>query len=101
MKVPTKSTLKKYGLSEQDYLDIVERQGNVCPICKLPMDKTTNIDHWHVKDWKKFPPEIRKLFVRGVVHWFCNHYYLGKGITVERAKNLVKYLEDFEKRRPK
>lgn len=46
------------------------------------------------------PPEQRKLYVRGLVDWYCNHYYLGKGITIERAKNVVTYLEDFEKRKP-
>lgn len=98
---PSLATLKRYGLSLTEWKDIITRQGYRCPICKRPLEKTTNIEHLHVKNWKKYPANIRKLYVRGVTDWLCNHYYLGKGITLERAKNVVEYLDAFEKRRPK
>lgn len=50
-------------------------------------------DHKHVKGWKAMPPEKRKLYVRGILCWFCNHSYLGRSMTLERARNVVKYLE--------
>ena len=39
--------------------------------------------------------------VRGITDWFCNHSYLGRGITLTIAKNVVAYLEAFEARKPK
>jgi hypothetical protein len=101
IQVPRRETLRKYGLTEEDYRELYALQGGICPICLRPLDKRINIDHFHQKGWKKMLPERRKLFVRGLVHWVCNHYYLGRGITVERAKNVVNYLERFENRRPK
>lgn len=100
MRIPSPKTLAKYGLTEKDWLRLYRKQGGCCPICSRKMDKTICIDHFHVKGWLKMPPERRKLYVRGLTDWYCNHYYLGKGITIERAKNVVNYLEEFEKRRP-
>jgi len=93
IKMPTKPTLAKYGLSEHEFRLIWLRQGSVCPICsKVPSTGRTNIDHFHIKGWKKLPPEQRKLYVRGVLCWFCNKQYLSRGITLEKARNIVKYL---------
>lgn len=99
--IPSPATLKKYGLDIQDYLTIAERQGYCCPICGNELRKRTNIEHEHVKGWKDFPPDLRKMFVRGLTCWVCNHYYLGRGISLEKARNVVKYLEEYEKRKPK
>jgi len=101
MKTPSQATLKKYGLSADEYAEIYVLQGGKCPICGNVLSKTTNIDHFHTPNWKKMPPEVRKLYVRGIVDWFCNKNYLAKGITVERSKNVTSYLEKFEKRKPK
>lgn len=101
VQTPTAATLAKYGLSEQEWRVILERQGGVCAVCKQePTKGRLCIDHEHVKGWKHMPPEQRKLYVRGLLDWRCNHYYLGKGITVSRAKNVVTYLEDYQSRRP-
>lgn len=97
--IPTEATLRKYGLDKQDYLAIAERQGYSCPICGNPLARRTNIEHEHVKGWKDFPAHLRKLFVRGLTCWVCNHYYLGRGITLEKARNVVRYLEEYEKRK--
>lgn len=99
--IPTEMTLKKYGLTRLEYLEIVQRQGFVCPVCKNKLEKQVNIDHLHVPNWKKFPAHIRKLYVRGVTDWWCNKSYLGKGITVDRAYNMTIYLQEFELRKPK
>lgn len=99
--VPTKTTLKKYGLSQADYLKLLKCQGYKCPICEKYLDTRVCIDHEHVKGFKSMPDDKKKLYVRGLVHWFCNHYYLGRSITVQKARNVVTYLEEFEKRKPK
>jgi hypothetical protein len=99
---PKPATLKRYGLSEAEWRAILEKQGGVCAICKrVPSTGRTVIDHFHAKGWKKMPPEQRKLYVRGLCCWFCNHAFLGRGITVEKSRNVTLYLEEFEARKPK
>lgn len=98
IETPSKATLAKYGLSEQEWRNILERQGGVCAICKKePSKGRLCIDHEHVKNWKKLPSEQRKLYVRGLLCWFCNHYYVGRCITIEKAENVVTYLKHYEK----
>lgn len=99
---PSKATLKKYGLSQQEWLDLLQQQGGVCAVCKrVPDNGRLCTDHEHVKGWKKLAPEHRKLYVRGQLCFFCNHYYCSRAITVEKAKAVVAYLEAYEKRKPK
>jgi hypothetical protein len=98
---PSAPTLKKYGLTEADWWRILESQGAVCCICKLvPSTGRLVIDHEHVKGWKKMPDAQRKLYVRGLLCWFCNHVYVGRGITIAKAQNVVVYLEQYAIRRP-
>jgi hypothetical protein len=100
IRIPSKATLKKYGLSEQEWTDILHNQGDVCPICKkVPSTGRWVTDHFHVKGFKKMKPEDKKKYVRGVTCWFCNRNYLAKGITIEKAENIVKYLKAHESRK--
>jgi len=92
---PSPRTLAKYGLAADDWLAIIEQQGGVCPICK-EVPKRWVTDHLHVKGYKQMPAEKKKLYVRGVTCWRCNHWYLGRGITIERAENVVGYLKGFQ-----
>lgn len=99
---PSAGTLNKYGLTQDDFRHILESQNGVCPICRhIPKPSKRDgkirwvIDHYHVKGWKNMPPEKRKMFVRGITCWFCNRYYLGKSITIEKSKNVTAYLERF------
>lgn len=98
---PTPATLKRYGLSAEEWQGILKAQGGVCGICGLvPRNKTTGairfvVDHEHVRGWKKLPPEERKMWVRGLVCFWCNFTYLGRGITLAKARNVVKYLERY------
>ena len=96
LKLPTPATLKKYGLTEQDYTTIWISQNGQCPICGNPLTKRTNIDHFHVKNWKKLSADERKKYVRGILCFFCNKYYLGKAISVKKARKVVIYLQKFE-----
>jgi hypothetical protein len=100
--IPSKSTLDKYGLSSQDWESILHSQGDVCPICeRTPSSGRFYIDHCHVPKWKSMPSEHRKLYVRGLLCYFCNRYYVGRSITIKKAENVVKYLSAFEERVPK
>jgi hypothetical protein len=98
--VPKKQSLKKYGITQEEWLELAEEQGNVCPICgKLPENKRLCTDHQHVAKYKKMPACNRKTYIRGLCCLRCNLMYLPVGITVEKAKNIVKYLEKYEAKR--
>lgn len=93
---PTKATLKKYGLSVEEWQKLADVQGHACYVCKQePKKGRLHIDHEHIKNWKKLPPDQRKLAVRGLLCFRCNTTFLGRGITIERAKNVVAYLERY------
>jgi hypothetical protein len=93
---PKPATLKKYGITEAEWLEMLEGQGNVCAICnKEPPSGRLCIDHEHCKGWRKMKPELRRTFVRGILCWTCNHYYVGRGITIQKARNVVAYLEAY------
>lgn len=98
IKVPSKATLRKYGLDAESWLAILGAQGWVCAICKkVPPSGRMVTDHFHMpkRDWKRWPPEKRRTYVRGITCWTCNHYYLGRGINIEKALNVVRYLQAF------
>lgn len=99
MNPPSAVTLKKYGLTADEWLLLLEVQGGVCAIClKAPPSGRLNIDHEHAKGWKKMEPEQRKLWVRGLLCWTCNLYILGRGVSVFRLQNALNYLKSFAKR---
>lgn len=101
VQVPSEPTLKKYGLDEQMWLAILQAQGWVCPICEKPSSTGRYVvDHFHAPKYKELSPEDKRSLIRGITCWFCNHSYLGRGITVEKARNVLAYLEDFEARKP-
>jgi len=93
MILPRPATLKKYGLTLEDWLELYRLQGGRCPVCGNELKGRTNIDHFHVRQWNKKSAEERKKYVRGILCFFCNKYYLGRGVTIERLKNAVAYLE--------
>lgn len=102
---PSPGTLHKYGLTLEDFKRILEAQGGVCPICGLTPKPSKRdgkirwvIDHQHVKGWKNMPPEKRRKYVRGVCCWYDNRYFLSKGITAEKARNVIDYLTNFLQR---
>ena len=97
IKLPTQVTLKKYGLTEDEWLAMYHNQDGKCP-CGKPLGSRICIDHFHIKGWKKMLPEERKKYVRGLTDWRCNYHFLGKGMTAEIAENLALYLRDFDKR---
>jgi hypothetical protein len=99
--VPLPITLKKYGLDEAGWLSIFARQNGVCAVCRaLPKTGRLCIDHDHAPGWKKMLPEDRVKFVRGLLCFWCNVSFVGRGITVEKARNVVTYLEQFSTVRP-
>jgi hypothetical protein len=101
VKTPSKVTLRKYGLSAEEWEAILASQDGVCAVCKtVPKSNRLNTDHEHVKNWKKLPPEKRKLYVRGLLCYWCNKTYVGRAITIAKAENVVAFLKAYASRRP-
>lgn len=100
MKLPTRATLKKYGLTEQEFLEMWDAQGRACPICGQDKD-TIVIDHEHVPNWRKMKPEKRKSFVRGLPCNWCNRWIIGRGATRQKLIRGAIYLGNYERRKQK
>lgn len=97
IKVPTKATLDKYGLTEAEWWAYIP--DGVCVICERP-PRTGRfvVDHKHVPGWKLLPPEERKRYVRGVICTTCNHFILTRYGTPLKHRNAAAYLEAFDRR---
>lgn len=94
--LPSKATLRKYGLSLEEWLEIYRNQKGCCAICKQPFgEKRINTDHVHVKGWKKMRPENRKKYVRGLLCFTCNRFLVMKGVTKEKLEAAAEYLWGF------
>lgn len=99
-RVPTRATLRKYGLTVEDWQEILDRQGGACDVCqKVPASGTLHIDHQHVRGWKTMPAEVRRTYVRGLVCWFENTNLLRVGATPERLRRAADYLERYDSSR--
>jgi hypothetical protein len=98
-KIPACKTLEKYGLSEQDWLDLYNKYDGRCHVCRKPTKGRLNIEHEHVKGFKNMLPEERKKYVRGLADFVCNFRILTRGTTIEKLKLAVQYLEEYEKRK--
>lgn len=98
--VPKPATLKRYGLTEAEWRAMLWAQGGVCAVCeKMPKTGRFNIDHEHVYRWKHLKPDVRKKYVRGLLCWFCNKHYVGRCITLAKARSVVRFLLAHEDRR--
>jgi hypothetical protein len=90
---PRLETLAKYGLTVESWENLAACQEWVCGICKrLPASGKLCVDHEHVPRWKHMLAGQRALYVRGLLCWTCNHYYAGRGITVQKSRAVTAYL---------
>jgi hypothetical protein len=100
MKTPSQATLRKYGLSKDEWLEIWYSQNEMCPICSRSYAPLV-IDHEHVRNWKKMKPEKRKLYVRGLPCSWCNRWIIGRGATPQLLINGAHYLLAYQERKLK
>ena len=97
VRIPTRPTLRRYGLTEGEWAEILGRQGGACGVCgKVPASNTLHIDHDHVRGFKKMKPDEKRRFVRGLACWMCNSVWLRRGATPERLRSAADYLERYE-----
>ena len=97
--IPSTKTLNKYGLNIGSWFWIATGQGLVCGVCgKLPKSGRLNVDHDHVKGYKKLPPHQKRKHIRGLLCYVCNKFFAMRGMTEEKARRLVKYLASYAER---
>ena len=97
VRVPTRQTLQRYGLTAPEWRATLDRQGGTCVCGNVPKSGTLHIDHEHRRGYKDLPPEERKGYVRGLLCWFCNSVLLRRGATPERLRAAANYLERYER----
>lgn len=97
---PTKTTLKRYGLTQEAWYIIGDMQDWRCAVCgeAFTPERRPVIDHEHVRGYHKMKFEKKAKFVRGLLHNWCNHRLVAKGMTTERAYNIYQYLSDYSMR---
>ena len=86
MRIPSAQNLKaRYGITQDQYKEMLREQGNMCRICLVPFGKeiTPCVDHCHTKS-----------HVRGLL---CNHCNLAIGHFYDSPELLTRarqYLEE-------
>jgi hypothetical protein len=110
IKRPSPATLDRYGFGcgpaaladtpYDDWFALLASQTGTCGACRhVPPALRLNVDHEHVRGWKDMPPEKRRIYVRGLLCYMCNHYRLARGATVDNLRGAADYLERYEERR--
>ena len=100
VKPPQAATLRRYGITQADWLDLFAGQGHRCPVChKSGTTVRWATDHDHVPGWKAKPPAERARYVRGVLCSYCNHRRVNSRMTAEEARRIADYLQAYEERR--
>ncbi len=97
---PGPSTLRRYGLTADEWLALMKAQGWRCPVClKSGAAVRWNTDHDHVPRWAARPPAERKRFVRGVLCAYCNFRRVNSRMPAVEAQRIADYLRRYEERR--
>ena len=73
---------KKYGISGDEYREIIKKQGERCPICGNSILKNLSVDHDHVTGK-----------IRGLICNACNLAIANAGDSPDRLRAMAEYLE--------
>lgn len=117
---PTLTTLRKYGLTVEDWKRFCFLQQCICPVCLQPFGgRKLVIDHEHVAGFKArkrrkgkrkvggkrqdvrvrvMLPSERRKHVRGILHAWCNGW-VRSWLTLERTRSILLYLEAHKARK--
>lgn len=99
VRIPTKATLDRYGMALEEWTGILVSQGGVCAICRrIPPSGRMVVDHHHVPRWKHMHPKQRRMYVRGLVCFYCNGKCVSRHMTLAKARAIVSYLQEYEAR---
>jgi len=92
----SRDALKKYGITQKQWLGIYKLQKGLCPICLKKILKpgnklgkrAANVDHDH-----------KTGRVRGLLCYRCNRFTIGRTRSTEQIRRVLAYLEsDFDGR---
>ena len=77
-----------YGITLQEWKDMLELQGGVCWICQtMPKSGILCVDHAHQKGYKTMPMAEKKKYVRGLLCYMCNVGLKGFEKTTDGKRN--------------
>lgn len=97
---PAPATLARYGLTSEEWLELLAAQGWMCPICdKTGKDVKWNTDHEHARGWEKMKPAEKKRYTRGVLCAYCNYRRVHSSISANIAQRIATYIAKYEARR--
>jgi hypothetical protein len=87
-----------YGITLEEYKDIYKQQKGQCLLCERKY-KILNVDHVHIKGFKKMLPEDKHTHVRGLLCFRCNKFTVG-GLEIHKnarqiLNNIVQYGERY------
>lgn len=83
-----KRLYKTYGITLAQWNKMLFDQGGVCWICAtLPRTGRLNVDHIHIKGFKKLKPEDKDKYVRGLLCFMCNTALKAFEKTIDGARN--------------
>jgi hypothetical protein len=100
IKPPGPATLRRYGITAEEWLTLLAAQGWRCPVChKTGAAVKWNTDHDHVPGWKAKPAHERAAYVRGVLCAYCNHRRVNSRMSATEAQRIADYLAAYEARR--
>lgn len=99
---PAPATLKKYGMTADEWLALLAGQDWKCPIClRDAADLKLVTDHEHAPGWAKMSDKQKKRYTRGVLCSWCNHTRVHSKINAEIAQRIADYIAAYERRRKK
>jgi hypothetical protein len=95
--------LRRYGLSVQEYTDLLERQNGCCAICKRPptgLRRRFHVDHKHIDGYATLPPEEKMKGVRGLLCSTCSSGIGGLRDSPDLLLAAVAYLQKHQESYP-
>lgn len=97
---PSPQTLRRYGITREQWLELLAAQDWKCPICdKTGPDVKWNTDHEHVRGWDKMSDKERARYTRGILCAYCNHRRVHSSISGDVAQRIADYIKAYEARR--
>jgi len=99
VKPPGVATLRRYGLTVEEWLELMAAQDWKCPVCHRRSGVQWVTDHEHVPMWKHKPPEERKRYVRGVLCAYDNRWHVPSRMSSVQSQRITDYLAAYEARR--
>jgi Recombination endonuclease VII len=100
-KEKNKRLYKMYGITIEQWEDKFKEQGKICACCKtLPGTGRLNVDHIHIKGFKKMSPEEKVKYIRGLCCFMCNTAFkaVEKTSSGKRNREMLNGINEYFKK---